>query len=205
MARPTSISQEQILEAARKVFLEGGYQASTATIAKEAGISEGSIFKRFNTKAQLFRAAMELPEPPSLAQLRELADEGDVRQLLESTCLRLIDFFKELLPRVMMMWAQADRACTPLHMMRGGEAAGDRPLPQYVLQAVTAVLDQQMEAGRLRQADPEILARMLVASCHNYVFFEVIGIEPRMPISKQSYVRALVDMLLKGVCPEENP
>ena len=59
MARPVSINNESILEAAQKVFLKHGYKAGTKLIAREAGISEGSLFKHFKTKTDLFVAAME--------------------------------------------------------------------------------------------------------------------------------------------------
>ncbi|MBU6163239.1 MAG: TetR family transcriptional regulator, partial [Myxococcales bacterium] len=38
MARPTTIDDEVILEAARQVFLEEGYAATTASIARRAGV-----------------------------------------------------------------------------------------------------------------------------------------------------------------------
>ena len=62
MARPTVIRNEAILQAARDVFLERGILATSAEVAQRAGVSEGSLFKRFKTKADLFRAAMGLDE-----------------------------------------------------------------------------------------------------------------------------------------------
>ena len=61
MGRPVHISKERILAAARSVFLEHGFSASTAKVAQAAGVSEGSIFKRFPTKEALFVAAMAAP------------------------------------------------------------------------------------------------------------------------------------------------
>ena len=54
MARTARITEERILEAAREVFLAEGFGAQTAKIAQRAGVSEGSIFKRFATKEALF-------------------------------------------------------------------------------------------------------------------------------------------------------
>jgi len=54
MARPTVIRDETIIDAAREVFLERGFGATTAEVAVRAGVSEGSIFKRFNSKVDLF-------------------------------------------------------------------------------------------------------------------------------------------------------
>ena len=58
MARPRSIDDSVILDAAREVFLELGFAGTTAEIARRAGVSEGSLFNRFGNKKQLFRAAI---------------------------------------------------------------------------------------------------------------------------------------------------
>ncbi|MCU1279386.1 MAG: Transcriptional regulator, TetR family protein, partial [bacterium] len=84
MARPTTISDESILEAARAVFLEHGLAATTAEVAKRAGVAEGSIFKRFATKAELFKAAMKVDfeDPDFLRTLVAARDEDDPRETL---------------------------------------------------------------------------------------------------------------------------
>ena len=55
MARPQTIHTDTILAAARDEFLAQGFTtATTARIAKRAGVSEGTIFKRF--RASLVRS-----------------------------------------------------------------------------------------------------------------------------------------------------
>ena len=47
--------KENILKAALRLFAEQGYYAtSTSKIAKEAGVSEGLIFRHFGNKEKLF-------------------------------------------------------------------------------------------------------------------------------------------------------
>jgi AcrR family transcriptional regulator len=60
MPRRSTISDALILDSARAVFLEKGIRATTAEVARHAGIAEGSIFNRFHTKEELFRASMRL-------------------------------------------------------------------------------------------------------------------------------------------------
>lgn len=55
MARPKSNDKRTaIMEAAARVIVAQGLSAPTATIAKEAGVSNGSLFTYFETKADLF-------------------------------------------------------------------------------------------------------------------------------------------------------
>ena len=59
MPRPVSIQDDVILRAAREIFLEKGWDATTSEIAAKAGVSHGIIFKRFKTKQALFQSAMQ--------------------------------------------------------------------------------------------------------------------------------------------------
>jgi AcrR family transcriptional regulator len=68
-------TQEQILEAARKLFLERGYQGATMrAIAKEAGVDASLIVHFFGNKLTLFSEAVEWPFEPDEVMPRLLAD-----------------------------------------------------------------------------------------------------------------------------------
>lgn len=61
--------QSQILEAALNVFTEKGYNgATTAEIAKAAGISEVTLFRNFDSKKDIFKLSVE---PIVVTTLRE--------------------------------------------------------------------------------------------------------------------------------------
>ncbi|KNC89109.1 TetR/AcrR family transcriptional regulator [Trabulsiella odontotermitis] len=54
MARPKSEDKKQaLLEAATAAFAQSGYAASTAAIARSAGVAEGTLFRYFATKDDL--------------------------------------------------------------------------------------------------------------------------------------------------------
>ncbi len=57
MARPRSEDKKQaLLEAAAVAFAQQGIAASTATIARNAGVAEGTLFRYFATKDDLLNA-----------------------------------------------------------------------------------------------------------------------------------------------------
>src|SRR4051812_42626259 len=107
MARPTVIKDEQVLRAAQQVFLQKGIRATTAEVAKRAGVAEGSIFKRWATKQDLFRAAMqpELQEPEWLETLALRVGRGDPQKTLFEVGLLAVQFFQRLMPLIMMSWS----------------------------------------------------------------------------------------------------
>ena len=60
MARPKSDDKrDAILAAATRVIAAQGLSAPTAAIAKEAGVSNGSLFTYFETKADLLSLPVE--------------------------------------------------------------------------------------------------------------------------------------------------
>ncbi|MCT2736163.1 helix-turn-helix transcriptional regulator, partial [Salmonella enterica subsp. enterica serovar Heidelberg] len=54
MARPKSEDKKQaLLEAATQAIAQSGIAASTAVIARNAGVAEGTLFRYFATKDEL--------------------------------------------------------------------------------------------------------------------------------------------------------
>ena len=191
MSRPIVITEEQILDAARGVFLERGISATTAEVARRAGIAEGSIFKRFKTKIDLFRAAMQpAMDDPSWLNLLAAQAGTDLKLTLVTVGLQAIEFFRQVMPLHMMTWSN------PTGME-------DSPVNSPALRAlkrVTAFFEGEMRAGRLRRHDPEILARAYLGSLHNYVFYEMVyRAHDELPLPPESFLRGLVNLLYVGV------
>lgn len=88
MPRPRSDDRRAaILDAAAWVIAAQGLGAPTATIAKEAGVSNGSLFTYFDTKADLLNQLyLELKTEMGAAALAGLPADGDVREQLLSMC-----------------------------------------------------------------------------------------------------------------------
>ncbi|WDL95637.1 TetR/AcrR family transcriptional regulator [Alicyclobacillus sp. ALC3] len=82
MARPRSDDKRSaIIIAATRVISSHGLGASTAMIAKEAGVSNGSLFTYFETKAELYnRLYVELKEEIAEVALGGLAVESGIRE-----------------------------------------------------------------------------------------------------------------------------
>src|SRR5260370_30265944 len=118
MARPIKISDQQILAAARALFLERGAAATTAEVAERAGVAEGSIFKRYKTKADLFKAAMQLDidEPEWFATLRAWRSAKDPREILHVAGLQMIAFFRIILPLQLMRFSSGTISGIPAEL-----------------------------------------------------------------------------------------
>lgn len=202
MARPVSIKDETIIAAAREVFLERGIQATTAEVAARAGVSEGSIFKRFKSKVELFRAAMgdRLCEPEWLRDLAGTVGKGDLRENLIATGMKVVAFFRELMPLMMMSWSNPAPNGLP-HVI-----SGPNPPPVRALKSVIGYFEAEMRAGRVRVQDPEIVARTFLGSLNNFVFFDLLhAANGELPLAAETFVRGLVALLWAGIEPPRAP
>lgn len=192
--RSKTISDDQILEAARELFLAKGFGASTPAIAKRAGISEALIFRRFGTKEALFATALGLGDPPSwIPKIEALAGSGDAKRNLIEISLDIIDHYDTQLPRLMMIWSSRTRA--PMRRQL------QQPPPLRNLKALTRYFEREIELGRVRRADPEVVARALLGALLNHAFYRLIGVHARRSISAARYVRGLIDVLWDGLAP----
>jgi AcrR family transcriptional regulator len=82
MARPRSEDKRNaIMEAAIRVIVAQGLSGPTATIAQEAGISNGSLFTYFETKTELLNQLyLELKTDMAAVALAAFPQEADLRK-----------------------------------------------------------------------------------------------------------------------------
>lgn len=196
MGRTRSITNEQILDAAREVFMEKGVRATTLEIAQRAGVSEGTVFKRFDTKDALF---LECMETPFLAPWATLAQElmaspeptSDLAADLEQICESMLTFFLMLQPMIHMKMSRGADS---------GPLVRDRNAPPIRgISALTMYLHHQQRHGLLGPVDPEIAARMLIGAVFFYAFGEHAGVNHIMPMPRSTFLRGLIYNLLHGV------
>ncbi|HKO91591.1 MAG TPA: TetR/AcrR family transcriptional regulator [Polyangiaceae bacterium] len=203
--RPPVISQERLLEIAREVFLELGFRATTAEVASRAGVAEGTIFLRFKSKSELFRAAMQFDPDQALEFVEALparAGAPDLRAVLIDFAEQFIRVGRVALPVMMMTWSNPEQASC---LERGSER-GLRY--RRVIAALTRFFALEFESGRLVAGDPEVLARMFMGSFHHFVMGEVFAGVPVGTLSAAEFAEEVVDVLLRSaavVAPARAP
>ena len=196
--RPPVISDEQILEKARDVFLEHGIRATTAEVALRARISEGTIFHRFKSKDALFRAAMRFdPEqgPRIIEELMPRVGSPDLRASLVGFGHALLDAGRVILPVMMMSWSNpsGDYSLEKIMMRREGF--------EQPLRSLTTFLSAEMDLERLPRSDVEVLGRAFLGGLRDYCMTELLfRDDPHHPM-KEVFVQGLVDLLFFRTTP----
>jgi AcrR family transcriptional regulator len=202
MARPPKITNEEILAAARQVFLEHGINGSTLEIAEKAGISEASIFKRFATKQALFLAAIGISETPQYAKI--LSGEtptAEIRSELTEICTQMVAFYQAVMPRVFMMMTQAKLPVPPLV-----------PPPIRDTQLLAGYLDRAISQGYLKSCNSATVSHTIVGAINNYVITQTIATKIPFPIpfvlpklksiEPATFIDNLIETLWVGIAPD---
>lgn len=191
MARPKTISDDELLSAARAMFLEHGYAVPVSVIARHAGVSSAAIFLRYPTKEELFhRVIISAFETQVLAALPDLDAEQDPERALTLLARTLLVFFRQN-SRLVLLRAAAgsSRMCNAV-----GEDGSKGPTP-----ILSSWFTRQMDAGHFRRCDPTVNARIFCATLGHYAMAEATGL-PRLPaIDPEAYIAEVVAFSLHGL------
>jgi AcrR family transcriptional regulator len=191
MGRPKTISNEVLLERARAVFVERGFAGATKEIARRCGVSEGLLFQRYATKADLFFAAMALPS----VDLRALfeAPAGSGRDHLASITAAMVDYFRDSMPVLLPLLSHPG-----FQFEAFARRHPDSPLNE-LRRGLVAFFSRERAARRIGSVDPGAAALLVFALAESVAFFERMGAhDGRMP---DEVLERSIEALWRGFAP----
>ncbi|MBS0561031.1 MAG: TetR/AcrR family transcriptional regulator [Proteobacteria bacterium] len=204
--RPDSESPKRhaILDAAAELFLAHGYgAASMDAIAKAAGVSKATLYAHFASKDALFatiisdgcHAKMEAIE---LLALHPAESAEALRGLLATVGRRMMGFL--LRPDTLAIYRIVVSEAARFPEL--GEAF-HRNGPKSFLRFFSDWIEEQMRAGLLREADPEVAAEQYASMLRGSKFMRAtLG----LPVDVDEaaigrHVDAVVDTFLRAYGP----
>jgi AcrR family transcriptional regulator len=162
-----SAKQRQIMEGARAVFLERGFDAaSMGEIARRAGVSKGTLYVYFESKEELFETIFEVE---SRAQAEQVFSLDHADRDVEAVLTRLGRAYV----RFMCQPARLSPLRTVISIAGRMPALGQRFYdagPATGVARLRAYLDAQCEAGILTVEDCELAAAQFLDSCQSTLF-----------------------------------
>ncbi len=166
MPRPQKYHDEEILKVAAEVFLERGAAAGTAEIARRAGVSEGTLFRRFKTKAALFKAALmaETESDHWRQVLLASVEKNTPHDNLKQAILALFDKLQKFIPKLMILEGQGRHRPLP---------SSEKAPPLEDAKAITAYLKKEIRRGRLQLDRPELHAHEIVGAVVHATMLEL--------------------------------
>ncbi|AQW21062.1 TetR family transcriptional regulator [Lentilactobacillus curieae] len=107
--------QKQVIKAALELFSTKGFSQTTTTdIAEKAGVSQGTVYKRFRTKDELLQAVLspifQKSLPKAIDEFKnqvESADQSDLRKLLKYSFQNRFEFIIANQQYIKIMFTEA--------------------------------------------------------------------------------------------------
>ncbi len=186
--QPDSAKARQILDGARKVFLAQGFDAASMNdIAREAGVSKGTIYAHFNSKDALFAALIREDKRQQAEQLSIYDDlEGPIETVLPRVGFAIMDLILE-----------------PAHIAQTRTVAAVAPKfpeigrafyesgPEYGHRRFAAFLERRAATGELEIADCHAAAEQFFNLAQGVLFKKMLfAAQPKPP---REQIQATVD------------
>jgi AcrR family transcriptional regulator len=207
-------TKQQLLAAATTVFSQRGFaRATTKDIAQVAGVAEGTIYRHFADKQDLFYAAFSAKRAitaDEFLRLPELAGKGTIRENLRRFISVIEDIERTIAPLQACMWSDrelmeqlpaAERARGPGagEGRDAGVGGGDRR-PAGPLGPLAEYLKAEQALGRIRgDADCERAAFALFAIPFASVMMS--RMLPGQPSAEDLDIMGALDIVLGGLLP----
>lgn len=192
MARPRQISDEQILDAARRAVLEGGPSVPLHEIAGRLGVTEPALLKRFGSRTELLLAALRPPDdPPWIEWLNQLPDDRSFPEQLTEVLSTMLAYLAEVVP------------C--LTVLRESGIPHDRivdvrrPAPLRAVPALTRFLERARERGLVESDLLEDAAVAILGAVQSRAFLQHLVRSNPFRSSDDEYVRALAQLFSKAL------
>ncbi len=199
MPRPRNITDEKILKVAREVFLELGGHASTNQVAERLGISQAVLFQRFGTKEKLLIAALLPPEKlPWEDDANAGPDDRPLPEQMLELARKLSAVLREIIPCITVLKSSG----VELHQLWKGKPESAPPYKARVL--LTAWFQRAKDRGLLSpETDPQAIATAFMGALQARSFLAHIAGVELPPTETDPYLPQLVEILWRGLAPEE--
>lgn len=194
--RPRSFTDEELLDAARRVFLEHGPGASTSLIAQELGVSQPALFRRVRTKQELMLRSLMPRELPWVAELERGPDARPVPVQLDELSRKIDAFMIEQMPCISVLSAAGIRPGTIVHD-EGVEWPGRR-----AHEAMVAWFTQLAKQGRIVAPSPRTTAIAFGASLQVPHFMKH-ALGKLAPPLGDDYRERVVELFWRGIAPPD--
>lgn len=185
--------RKQILDAALTVFSGKGYHATNVSdVAAEAGVSQGTIYWYFESKDELFHAAllsafMDFGEG-TLAALAECSTATEKMLALAESMEGLADMAEGLFMLFIGYWSSSER--------RDESAQIWVDLLVEYKDVVVAIVEEGIENGEFKPVDAEALVWALLAAYDGLAAYAVIVPELDFQRTSRAFIKTLMAGLL---------
>ncbi len=188
---PGLLTRRHIMDAGVKVISERGYAGTTTTlIAKRAGVSQGSIFHHFGTKAKLISCIIQSQMGEFVQRLRErIRDEDDPLKQLEEVGTIYSEMGEQMGSITGVIATLSKPTGLTMEEMRN---QGLLDLGQLL----EVIIERGIRQGKIRRIDPWIVVVSLIGVVnHTVLRWHMMG----KNFSLEEAVKTAVNIVVEGL------
>jgi AcrR family transcriptional regulator len=183
MGRRRQVSDQEISEAAREVFLDRGPKAPVAMVAKKLGVSTATLFQRTGSKQQLMLMALQ-PEVTAITELdRGLQLDVPVRHQLSQILIEINEYLGTIISGSITLRAARITAVLP------------EPTPYTLRRLLTQWLEEADTAGMLKVEDAGTTADVLIGTLESRHIHAYMQQENLSSKQHREYIRTMIDVV----------
>jgi len=193
--------QKRIIEASERLFGERGFaQTATADIAKQAGVTERTLFKYFNSKAELFRQILI----PILLRFVAPSQFKEMRNIAEAEHHSYESFLMELYRnRARSLRMHGGKVMILLQHIMSNEDFREQfseILFQQILGPMKAAIERMQQQGKVRQdIHADIIVRMQITSMLSYFMVRYVFSAKTEGLDEESELQQMASALAAGI------
>jgi AcrR family transcriptional regulator len=197
-------SRRRILEAAREVFFEQSFErANLDEVARRAGIAKGTIYRYFDTKAELYVAVLSANADHFVARMRQTIDPSiPADEQVRRTGNFYFRHYRQNPEYFRIFWALENQRL--IGELPKGLVDQVVELWRRCLEVLAAVIERGVSTGRFRPCDPWETANVLWVVANGIIQTEF---DPRRRVLRQAPLAKTfedaVEILLRGLEPIE--
>ena len=190
----TSRKRSAVIEAARRVFTEKGYNASMEEVAFEAEVSKQTIYNQFGSKEQLFHAMIEDKMLEMIEPILSAGPDAPPREVLAR--IARLYHTKVIAPDNVKMMRALLHAPNAQAALREIYSHG----PSRFIRTFADWLSAQDAAGRLKIPDAVLAAEHFASFTYGHLFMKrLYGVPAPMDLDDiERRVAYVVDAFLRA-------
>lgn len=186
-------TSQKIIDAAMALIRDKGYVATTTKeIARQAGVNECTIFRKFKSKKDIVLQGVD--------QVQWRADVtpeifSDVTWDLESDLKMFMKAYMERMTPDFVNLSIGLRA----PQLYEETASFIMKVPQAFLTSMTGYLNKMCEMGKIQETDFEALALTVFSSAFGYAFLDASFGSELTKTKREDYIQESVKMFVEGL------
>lgn len=178
-------TRQKIIETAFQVYSKQGFTATTSTIAKEAGLSHGTIFVHFPTLNELLICLIESFGDTLAIETHTLAEAGNNVEELLKTHLRILAKYENFYIRLI----------TERFLLPEDVQMTIANIQSTIAYHFSSVIEREIDAQIIKKVPLHMIFNTWMGLIHYYLFNKDF-FSPEMPLLER-YSMELIDTFLK--------